>query len=137
MIDEFIRKGLARPARKDESLIKSIIKFSGNDLEYLKKLEINNLSSRTIMTGYYDVLRNILEAIASNKGYKVYSHEFFTYLLKEMNEDLISLKFDRIRKIRNGIKYYAKDISPQETKEITEEIKNMIKELKEKYLKEF
>ncbi|MCX6742587.1 MAG: hypothetical protein NTX24_05480 [Candidatus Pacearchaeota archaeon] len=86
------------------------------------------------MTGYYDILRNILEAMSSLEGYKIYSHEAFTELLKLKNEGVIAQKFDRFRKIRNGINYYAKTISPEEAKENVSEIIELVKHLKAKYL---
>lgn len=133
-LDEFIKEGVVRKSKTDINLIKSLMQFSEEDLKYLEQLEINEFSSRMIFTGYYDVLRKILEAIASTKGYKAYSHEFFTYLLKKMNEPIASLKFDRFRKIRNSIQYYAKNISPSQTKELVSEIKETINLLRKKYL---
>mgnify|MGYP001560886570 FL=1 len=88
------------------------------------------------MTNYYDVLRSILEAISSIKGYKIYSHEAFTSFLKELKEETLSRKFDRFRKIRNSINYYGKDISVEETRENIKEIKNMIQILIKKYLRD-
>ena len=76
----------------------------------------------------------ILEAISIIDGFKIYSHEAFTYFLKEKGEEVLSTKFDRFRKIRNSINYYGKDISIEETKENIEEIKEMIKSLIKKYL---
>ena len=79
-------------------------------------------------------MRSILEAVSIIKGYKIYSHEAYTYFLQEIKEDLISVKFDRFRKIRNSINYYGKDISIEETKENISEIKKMINLLIKKYL---
>lgn len=133
--EDFVKMGLIRAAKREVQFVKSIIKNADIDLDFLKKLKIDEISSRTIMIRYYDTLRVILEAISANKGYKIYSHEAFTYLLKEMKEDIISIKFDRFRKIRNGLMYYGKNISPEETRENTEEILKMINILKKKYLK--
>ncbi len=129
-----IQKGLLRISTPDRILSKSLLLTSKNDLVFLNKLDINENSSRKIMSNYYDVLRSILEAIASIDGFKIYSHEAFTYFLKEKNEVSISLKFDRFRKIRNSINYYGKDISVEETKENIVEIKEIIKTLIDKYL---
>src|SRR3989344_5153772 len=95
-------------------------------MAFFKGIEINENSARKIVTNYYDILRSILEAIASIDGYKVYSHEAFTYYLKEKNEEVISIKFDRLRKIRNGINYYGNSISVGEAKEIVDDIKRII-----------
>jgi hypothetical protein len=116
-------------------LIKSLTKNAAQDLSFLETLKINENSSRKIMSNYYEVLRSILEAISSKKGYKIYSHEAFTYFLKEIGENLFSIKFDRYRRIRNSINYYGKSISMEETKENIKEIKKMIEKLVIKYLK--
>ena len=105
------------------------------DLEFLRSLEITDLSSRKIFSNYYDVLRAITEAIAALDGYKVYSHEAFTYYLKEnKKEENAALKFDRLRKLRNNVNYYGKTISKEESKEHKEEILKLVKALEHKYL---
>ena len=133
---DFIKQGQARTASKDKSLAKALIQNAKRDIGFLDSLKINEQSSRKLMTNYYDVLRSIIEAISSLDGYKIYSHEAFTYFLKEKNEEILSIKFDRFRKIRNSINYYGEDIPVEETKENIREIKKMIKILYDKYLKE-
>ncbi len=133
--EDFIKKELARKSLKDINLAKSLLKNSKKDLNFLEKLNIDEDSSRKIMVNYYDILRSILEAISAIEGYKIYSHEAFTYFLKEKREETLSIKFDRFRKIRNSINYYGKDISIEETKENIKEIKNMIKYFIKKYLR--
>ncbi len=132
--EDFIEKRLVRKASKDINLAKSLLQNIKRDLEFLDGLEINENSSRKLMTNYYDVLRSVLEAISTINNYKIYSHEAFTYFLKEKGEDVFAIKFDRFRKIRNSINYYGVDISIGETKENIKEIKNMIKRLIKKYL---
>lgn len=134
--ENFIDEGQARRATKDILLAKSLLNTAKKDIKFLEDLKISEDSSRKIMTNYYDVLRSVLEAISAIEGYKIYSHEAFTYFLKEKGEDVISIKFDRFRKIRNGINYYGKDISAVETRENVEEIKKIIRILIDKYLKE-
>jgi hypothetical protein len=134
--EDFIEKGLARKSSRDYELSKALIAQLKIDMEFLDGLEINEKSSRRLMSNYYDLLRSVLEAISSVKGYKIYSHEAFTYFLKENSEELLSIKFDRFRKIRNAINYYGEEISTEETKENIKEIKKMINFLKNKYLKE-
>jgi len=133
--EDFIKQGQARRASPDISLIKSLYKNTLNDLEYLKNQQINEISARKIVSNYYDCLRSILEAIASLNGFKIYQHEAFTFFLKEKDEEIQSIKFDRFRKIRNKINYYGGDILKEEAKEISEEIKRLINYLIEKYLK--
>jgi len=130
----FIEKGLVRKTSKDKSLAKSLVQNSKKDIKFLNGLKINENSARKIMTNFYDVLRTILEAISVTKEYKIYSHEAYAYFLQEIGEELLAIKFDRFRKIRNSINYYGKDISIEETKENIHEIKKMINFLIKKYL---
>jgi len=134
-LKDFIETGLVRKASKDVSLAKSLINTAENDLKFLKSLKIDNNSARKIMSNYYDILRSILEAVSILNEYKIYSHEAFTYFLKEKGEYLIAEKFDRFRRIRNSINYYGKTISIEEVKENSVEIVKLIEELKRKYLK--
>jgi len=133
--EEFIKNNFARKANPDKQLIKSLVNTAESDLKYLNKLELTEESARKLTTNYYDILRSLLEAIASSKGYKIYSHEAFTSFLQELGENNIAIKFDRIRKTRNNINYYGKSVYLEEAKDIISEIKTLIKILKEKYLK--
>jgi len=131
---DFLNSGQARKASPDIALVKSLIITAEVDMQFLSGLEITDYSARKIMSNYYDVLRSIVEAMSSKEGYKVYSHEAFTYFLKEKGEEALAEKFDRFRRIRNGINYYGKDISVEEAKENSAEIERMIRLLKKKYL---
>jgi len=135
--EDFIKNKKVRKAEKDVSLISALVSTSINDLEFLDKLIIDKISTRKIMCNYYGVLRSVLEGIALAEGYKVYSHEAVTYLLKEKHEFVIADKFDRFRKIRNNINYYGEDISVVEVEENSEQRKKVMIELRNKYLGEF
>ncbi len=130
---DFIKSGHVRKTSPDPSLLKSLLATAETDLLFLDPLEINANSARKIISNYYDTLRSIIEALAAKEGFKVYSHEAFTYFLQEKNEQLLAEKFDRYRKIRNKINYYGKEISLEEAKEYKEEIKRTINELNKKY----
>ena len=132
--EDYIKKDQVRKAKSDKFLAKSLLDTAEMDLRFLVRIRIDSISARKIMSNYYDVLRSILEAIVTLDGYKIYSHEAFTYFLLEKGDLVISKKFDRFRKIRNKINYYGKNISKEETEENVEEIKRLIKILKHKYL---
>ncbi|MEK6827199.1 MAG: hypothetical protein AABX99_01820, partial [Nanoarchaeota archaeon] len=131
--EDFIKEGKARKTSKDIQLFKSIINTSEQDLKFLDTLKITENSARKLMISYYDTLRSFLEAIVILKGYKIYFHEAYTYFLKQENENLLSEKFDRFRKIRNDINYYGKNISIAEMVENKQKIIEIIKELKQKF----
>ncbi len=124
----FIESGQVRKGQKDISLAKSLVKTAKQDLVYLQTVKIDKESARKTVTNYYDTLRSLLEAETALKGYKVYSHEAFTYYLKEKGEENFAIKFDRFRKIRNKINYYGQEISPEEAEEYCKKIQKFIKE---------
>ena len=131
----FIKNRQVKNAIKDVQLAKSLLSTAEQDLKFFKTLPINNISARKIVSNYYDILRSTLEALASLEGYKVYSHEAFTYYLKENVEGDTSRKFERLRKIRNSINYYGKEISAEEAKELVNEILALIDKIKSMLLK--
>lgn len=134
---ELLLNGQIRKASKDAGLIKSLVKTAEEDLIFLESIPLNEQSARKVMSNYYDVLRSILEAVALLEGYKIYTHEAFTFFLKEKKEERYAAQFDRFRKIRNGINYYGKTIAPEETKINKEQICQLIAKLQEKYLNEY
>lgn len=134
---DFIEQGKARKGSPDISKVKSLLETSNNHLLFLKNQKINEVSAGSILTTYYEALREIVEAICLKEGLKVYSHEAFTYFLKEKNEDIIAIKFDNLRKLRNSINYYGEKISYKEAEYAKEEALKLIRLLKNTYLKGF
>ena len=130
----FIDNGTARKSKPDIQLAKALVSMSNNQIASIEKLEITDITASTIMSNFYEALREIVEAITAKEGYKIYSHEAYTYYLKERGEELIAEKFDRFRKIRNGIHYYGKPIEKESVKTNREEILRIIKHLKAKFL---
>ncbi|MBI2451906.1 hypothetical protein HYV50_02385 [Candidatus Pacearchaeota archaeon] len=121
--EECIKRKIAKEVGADLNLIESLIKTSKNKLESGAKLNLDDSTSSSKISLAYDSLREILEALAIKKGYKIYNHECYTYFLKEaLNESIKGDEFDEIRKIRNSINYYGKEISILEAKEILKRI---------------
>ena len=134
--EDFIKEGKVRKATPDRFMAESIIKNTFEDLKFLEQTKLTEFSKRKVVSNYYDSLRSLLEAISLLKGYKIYSHEAFTYFLKdELHQNILSLKFDLFRKIRNGLNYYGKSIQLNEAKEIIEELNRVINEIKQKFIK--
>lgn len=133
---DFVDSQKVRKGSPDIQLAKSLIKISDNHIKSLQQLEITEITSSTIMMTCYEALREIVEAVAIKEGYKVYSHEAFTFFLKEKGEELVSSKFDRFRKIRNNINYYGQSIEASSVKENKNEIEKIINELKQKFLQD-
>ena len=137
MFDEFIKSGKVRKGAPDLALAKSLVTMSDAQFAFAASMEVTEQNTSPLLVNYYESLREICEAICSKNGFKVYSHEAFTYYLKEyLHEERISLKFDRLRKLRNGINYYGKGVNVIETKAAAADVKLLIQELKRKYISE-
>jgi|TARA_B100001971_G_C18152189_1_gene516457 hypothetical protein len=131
----FIKSGKVKKGEKDAALAKSLFNTAKQDLKFLETLNITDLAARKVFSNYYDVLRSVIEAIAALDGFKIYSHEAYTFYLKENKiEEIAALKYDRFRKIRNKINYYGKAMNKEEAIEHKKEIKDIIKILVYKYL---
>ena len=127
---ECLKKRIAKEVNEDKELIDSLIKTSQNKFDSEKKLELTEVTSSSKISLLYDSLREILEALAIKNGYKIYNHECYTYFLKEiLNESIKGDEFDELRKIRNSINYYAKDITIEEAKDVLKRIMKLRKEI--------
>lgn len=79
------------------------------------------------ITLLYDALREYLECVALEKGYKIYNHECYYAFISEILElSREALIFDRLRKIRNGINYYGEMVEENDSKEVIKDLKKLI-----------
>lgn len=123
---ECCNKRIAKNIRPDGGMIISLIKTSKNKLESQEKLLMNEVTAASKLTLAYDSLRELLEALALKQGYKIYNHECYSAFLKEIiiKSDKGD-EFDEIRKIRNDVNYYGKDISIKEAEDVIRRIKKL------------
>lgn len=127
------KKRIAKEIKIDKNLITSLIKSSDNKLKSQSLLKLNKETASSKISLTYDTLRELLEALAISKGFKIYNHECYTYFLKEvLNESNLADKFNNLRKIRNDINYYGKEISPSEAEIVIFEIIDLIKKIRDK-----
>lgn len=133
---DFLKNKKVIKGRPDLQKSKALVKMSAQTLSIVQKIEMTPASASLVLSQCYECLRQILEAIALKEGYKVYSHEAFTYYLIALEEHTFSEHFDRLRKLRNGINYYGKAVSKEVSESALEQVNRLIKELKEKYLQD-
>ncbi len=116
-------KRFIKEVMKDVYLIDSLIKSSKKKLESSKRLKLDGITASAKISLIYESVRELLEAFAIKKGFKIYNHECFCAFLNEICKDKISSEeFDRFRKIRNQVNYYGREIPIEEAKII---IKNL------------
>ena len=72
------------------------------------------------------------ESIGYIKGHKFFSHEVITYFIEDtLKNEKIAKRFDRYRKIRNGINYYGENVDVETVKGAIKEIPELVKELRD------
>lgn len=110
---------------------KSLIISSEEAIKNAKEIPLNEGKQKTILRELYEGLRQFCEAIGYSKGYQFFDHESITFFVEEiLKENLLAIKFDRYRKLRNGINYYGNELSLITAKEALIQIPKMIGELK-------
>ncbi len=126
------RQGYTKKVEPDLGRIQDIIQSSNDRERTAKLLPINETTKETVISLFYDVLRELLEALALKHKFKIYNHECYTSFLNNIirNEEL-ALEFDSIRLLRNSINYYGKKIELNDSRIILFKIEKLIKKIKE------
>ena len=123
---ECVDERIVKEAKSDEDMIKSLLKSSENKMKSERMLKMSEVTAASKLSLAYDSLRELLEALALARGYKVYNHECYTAFLKEViGESSKGDEFDNIRRARNAVNYYGKDIIPGEAEKYIERINSL------------
>jgi len=126
---ECVRKRIAKEVTKDEGMIKSLRETAAIKVESANSLPDHLYIGKISLL--YDALRENLECLALENRYKIYNHECYTALLKELlNLSREGDIFDELRKIRNSINYYGKKLTIEESRQIIENLKYLINKFK-------
>jgi uncharacterized protein YutE (UPF0331/DUF86 family) len=125
------KKLLAKEISPDLNLVKSLISSSENKNKTQGLLPLNKETASSKVSLSYDALRQLLEALAIKENYKIYNHECYTSFLKEIvKKSELGDRFESLRKIRNSINYYGKELNEEEAKETLEKINSLIEKIK-------
>jgi len=125
-------EGKAKKVMPNKIRASSLFKSSIQAIETAKIIQLNQNTLKSILRELYEGLREYCEAIGYLKGYKFLDHESIGYFLRDIiKETSASVKFDRYRRLRNGINYYGEEINIETVKEAIVEIPKLIKELGE------
>jgi hypothetical protein len=109
----------------------SLINSSIQAIKTAKTIPLNEITSKTILRELYEGFREYCEALGYLNGYKFLDHESIGFFLRDiLKENYIFKKFDRYRKLRNGVNYYGNDIEIVTIKEMLADIPKLIKDLK-------
>jgi len=131
-----LKSGKVKKVVSNKIRASSLFKSSIQAIETAKRIPLTASTSKTIIRELYEGLREYCEAIGYLNGYKFLDHESIGFFLRDvLREQSLFKKFDRYRKLRNGINYYGNDIEVETVREAVSEIPKLIKEL-EKYSKD-
>ncbi len=110
----------------DEEMVQSLIKTSANKTFSADALELREETAAAKISLSYDSVRELLEAVSLNKGFKIYNHVCYTAFVKEvLKKEELAEEFDELRLIRNDINYYGKDVSVSESKQIIHRLQTL------------
>jgi len=136
--DTCLKLGKVKKIPINKIRAKSMVRFHEQAIKTASGIQLDEMSSKTIFRELYEGLREFIEAIGYLKGYKFLDHVSITYFLQDiLKEETISKKFDRFRKLRNGINYYGENIDISTVKEAKIRIPEIIKHLNTHYNKAF
>lgn len=120
---ECIRQRIVKNVSEDEDRsrsIRQVAKLKIDSADFLP--DSHHLTKITLL---YDALRELLECIALERGYRVYNHECYKAFPKEvLRKSMESDRFDELRKIRNSIN--GKQFQREEAEHIIKELRYMI-----------
>jgi len=127
---ECIKQRIVKEVKKDKNLIASTREIAEIKIESVGVLpDIYYISKISLL---YDALREYLESVSLEKGYKIYNHECYSAFLKEiLNLPNEADLFDKLRRIRNGINYYGRKVREDEAAQVISDLNSLIKRIKE------
>jgi len=128
--EDALKEGKEKKVALNKIRALSLFNSSIQAIETAKIIPLNLGTAKTILRELYEGLREYCEAIGYLNCYKFLDHESISYFLRDiLNEQTIYNKFDRYRRLRNGINYYGEDIHIATVKEAILEIPKIIKAL--------
>jgi len=125
-----IENGRVKKVKINTIRAKSLRKASNQAINVAKNIQLCDKTSKTILRELYEGLRQFFEAIGFELGYKFMDHESIGFFIRDqLGKISIYKKFDRHRKLRNGINYYGNSIEIQTVRDSLIDIPNIIKTL--------
>ena len=113
----YIGENEVKKQSPDVNLARALFEDARRRFEYASGSKISEKSAKYIYEDVYDALREAIDALLALHGFKSYSHAAAISFLAKLGfppGEMESL--DRMRKRRNGMKYYGKNCSIPQVK---------------------
>jgi hypothetical protein len=109
-LKECERKGYIKKREINPHTVRSLLIISDSKEYVVKSAAINEKTIPVYVSLSYDSLREALDALCAQLGFKVLNHVCIGALLEKKLTSFNSYDFNQIRLIRNSINYYGKPI---------------------------
>jgi len=116
----------------DMNIAKAAARDSSERLQMAKNI-MGAQKPKYVLENAYEAARELIDAILFLNGYKSYSHEASVSYLLDLGFSIAeAMKLDRLRKQRNGIKYYGENATKDDAMEALKLSEEIIKKLLKK-----
>lgn len=128
----YIGEGDVKRQSVDMNLSVSLMQDARKRLEYASSQKLEEKSAKFVYEDVYDSLRAAIDALLAAEGFKSYSHAAGISFLKKFDFLDSEIEFlERMRKRRNGMKYYGKTCGVAEAEEAIRFAKKALRKLEE------
>ncbi|MBI4016460.1 MAG: HEPN domain-containing protein [Candidatus Aenigmarchaeota archaeon] len=125
----FVQNGSVKKQAPDVHTAKATAKDCLERLELAKNI-LRTQKPKYCLENSYEAIRELIDAVLFLEGYKSFSHEASVSHLQNLGFSFFQVaQVDRLRKQRNGIKYYGEDATQKEAEEAIVLAEKTIKEL--------
>ena len=133
----FIATKAVKKQTPDKNQAQALARESNERLQLAKSIN-KAQKPKYVLENAYEAIRELIDAILAGEGYKSYSHEASVAYLHNLGFSITDImQMDRLRKRRNGIKYYGEDAAQEEADEALKIASDLtLKLLKKLQLKE-
>ena len=101
-------KKKVRRKRPNAEEARSLLNVAEKRMSFISSAGNRRKFPSLIVEGYYEVIKELVTALMSLRGFKSYSHECLTGFLREFHSEFSAeelVLIDQMRKIRNDINY--------------------------------
>ena len=128
----YIGENEVKKQSPDVNLARALFEDARRRFEYASGSKISEKSAKYIYEDVYDARREAIDALLALHGFKSYSHAAAISFLAKLGfppGEMESL--DRMRKRRNGMKYYGKSCSENDVEEAMKFAETLLKKMLE------
>lgn len=125
----FIQNGSVKKQAPDLNIAKATAKDCLERVQLAKNI-LTTQKPKYCLENSYEAVRELIDAVLFLEGYKSFSPEASVSYLQNLGFSFSQvMQVDRLRKQRNGIKYYGEDATQKEAEEALVLAEKTIKEL--------